>query len=471
MSDSRQGKKADSSTPAEDRRFGYWVGHFVVVGSMIGSGILTTSGFTLQSTGNPIALLTLWFVGGVLALCGAVTIAELATTLPRSGGDYIFVREAFGRGTGFVAGWATFILGFTAPTAVIASLSLSYLTDPYADLLRPGLPGWAFDHLIPIGASVLIIAVGLTHTLGHRQSSSLQLAATITTAAVLIGLALGGMLFGRGDWSHLAMGGWPAESQWPALAAGLIWVGFAYGGWNAAGYLAGEIRDPARTLPRCLVGGAASVMVLYLLVNLAYVYALDPVAMMSKTDEEVKPVARLAATALFGPAAAGVIAAALGLGLMATVSAALLTGPRIALAMARDGVFPRYAARVHPTRHTPVAATLTHIAVATTLVWVGSFRELLDYASFGFVAISGITVASVFPIRRRRDLPHPFRMPLYPLPPLAYLVLIGWTIGNALMSVEHREPALLSLATILVGIPLSRLLPAVGESRQGEASK
>ena len=443
--------------PIDQRRFGYWVGHFVVVGSMIGSGILTTSGYTLRDTGNPSALLGLWVVGGILAICGAVSIAEMATALPRPGGDYVFVREAFGQGAGFVSGWATFILGFTAPTAVIANLSITYLTAPFAADLAEKMPSGTAEFVVPTGASLLILIIGLVHTRGHHHSSRLQLVATILTATILTAIAGGGMLFGRGDWNHFSVGGWPTGNQWPVLAAGLIYVGFAYGGWNAAGYLAGEIRNPERTLPRCLIGGASTVMLLYMLVNVAYVFALDPLEMMKKTEDEVKPVAKLAVNELFGSAAAGAVSIALGLGLMATVSAALLTGPRIAYAMAKDGVFPGFAARLHPTRLTPIAATFIHIALAIGLVWAGSFRQLLDFASIGFVAISGLTVASVFPIRRRSDLPHPYRLWLYPLPPLAYLILVGWTIGNALVSDDQRMPALYSLGIILLGIPVGRL--------------
>jgi APA family basic amino acid/polyamine antiporter len=447
----------EENRPVDDRRFGYWVGHFVVVGSMIGSGILTTSGYTLKETGNPAALLGLWVVGGLLAICGAVSIAELATALPRSGGDYVFVREAFGRDTGFVSGWGTFILGFTAPTAVVAHLSITYLTAPFTSDLNAHLPAWIVKFVVPIGASTLILVMGITHSLGHRHSSRLQLGATILTAVILITIAGGGMLSGRGDWNHFSVGGWPTSNQWPALAAGLIGVGFAYGGWNAAGYLAGEIRDPARTLPRCLIGGTTTVMILYLLVNVAYVYALDPNEMMQKSEKEVEAVANLATRVLFGSAAAGAISLALGLGLMACVSAGLLTGSRIAYAMALDGAFPRYAGRLHATRRTPVAATITNVAVAIVLVWSGSFRQLFDYAAIGFVTISGLTVASVFPIHRRPDLPHPYRSRLYPLPALAYLILIGWTIGNALASKDRQIAALCSLGTILIGIPFARL--------------
>jgi APA family basic amino acid/polyamine antiporter len=451
--------------PDEHRKFGYWAGHFAVVGSMIGAGILITSGTLIRDTGNPAAVLALWVLGGVLAMCGALTVAELATALPRSGGDYVFVREAFGREAGFVSGWATFTLGFAAPTAVVAHLALTYLTTPYASELSTVLPAWGVARVVPIGASALILAVGATHTLGHRHSSRLQTLATLVTGCILLAIAVGGVLFGRGDWAHLSVGGWPSASQLPTLAGGLVFISFAYAGWNGAGYLAGEIRDPTRTLPRCLIGGAATVTVLYLLVNLAYAYALDPAALKPLSDKDVEPVAELAVRALFGPAAARVVAATLGLCLVATVSAFVLTGPRVAFAMARDGVFPGFAARLHPVRGTPAPATLTLTVVSAALVWAGSLEELLNFASVGLTALTGLTVASVFPLRRRTDLPHPYRLPLYPLPPLAFLVLITLTIGSALADPKRRVPGLLSLATVLIGLPLSRLIP---ESRSGK---
>ena len=433
------------------RRFGYWAGHLVVMGSMIGAGILTTSGYTLRDTGNPQALLALWVVGGVVAICGALTVAELATTFPRSGGDYVFVREGFGRGAGFVAGWATFVLGFAAPTAVISHLAVSYLSTGW-----PDRPDWA----VPAGATALVLVVAAVHALGARHSSGLQAVATATTAAVLVGLGAGGLLFGRGDWSHFGQGGWPTSGQWGPLAAGLIYVGYAYAGWNAAGYLAGEVRDPARTLPRCLVGGAASVIVLYLLVNVAYVYALDPAGMAGRPEEEVRQVARTAAVGLFGSGVGGAVGVAFGVILLASVSAYLLTGSRVAYAMARDGAFPAFAGRLWAGRGTPAAATLTQAGLAAGMVWAADgFKQLLDYAAVGLAALSGLTVASVFAVRRR-PLARPYRLPLYPLPPLLFLLLTGWTIGYAVYDDAQRPAALLSLLTLLVGVPLSRLVSA-----------
>jgi APA family basic amino acid/polyamine antiporter len=450
--------KSTGRPEPDPRRFGYWAGHLVVVGSMIGVGILTTSGYTLQATGNPIALLGLWAVGGVLALCGAVTVAELATTVPRSGGDYVFVREAFGRRAGFVSGWATFTLGFAAPTAIVAHLAIKSLTDPFVTALEGVLPGWASAQIVPLGATLLILAVGFGHTLGHRHSSKLQAAATLVTVGVLLALGVGGIAFGRGDWNYLSAGGWPTASQWPALAVGLVFVMYSYSGWNAAAYLAGEVRDPARVLPRCLIGGVVTVIALYLLVNLAYVYALDPVEMKEK--KEVGQVAELAVIALFGKEVGWVTAIVIGLSLSASVSAYLLTGPRVAFAMARDRVFPGFAAELHPTRETPAAATLTQAIIAAGLVWSGSFLELLTYTSVGLAALSGLTIASVFPLRRRADVVQPYRLPLYPLPPLAYLILTAWTIAAMVADPQERTPALYSLATVLIGVPLSWLLPS-----------
>ena len=214
MADERQ---TDPTPPADDRRFGYWAGHFVVVGSMVGSGILFTSGGLLRDTGNPGAVLGLWVLGGALALCGALCVAELATALPKSGGDYVFVRAAFGRGAGFVSGWATFTLGFAAPTAIAARFAFESFTRLYASELAAALPPWVAGHAAELAASGLILAVGVIHSLGHRHSSWLQTFATLFTAAVLLVIAGGGLAFGRGDWNHLSATTWPSGTQWPAL--------------------------------------------------------------------------------------------------------------------------------------------------------------------------------------------------------------------------------------------------------------
>ncbi|HZU34366.1 MAG TPA: amino acid permease [Gemmataceae bacterium] len=442
---------------APPRQFGYWAGHFVVMASMIGAGILVTSGYTLQATGNPAALLGLWLVGGAMALCGAVTVAELATTLPEAGGDYLFVREGFGRGAGFVAGWATITLGFCGPTAVVALVAVTHLAAPFMEHFSAVLPAWASGHILPFSATVLIAIVTAAHCLGQRESGRFQVVVTLVKVALLLGLAVGGMAFGAGSWQHLRAGNWPTAGHWPVLATGLIYIGYAYSGWNGAAYLAGEIREPNKFLPRALVTGTLSVVLLYILVNVAYVYALDPVEMTKRSPEEVQKVAELAVHRLFGPTAAGLFAVLIGLSLVASVSAYVLTGPRVAFAMARDGCFPALAGVLHASRGIPIRATIAQGGVAILLVWSGSFLQLLDYTSVGLAAVSGLMIASVFPLRARRDLAHPYRVPLFPLPPLLYLGLVGWTITQQLTQPDRVLTTLLSLGTLLAGVPLAWL--------------
>jgi APA family basic amino acid/polyamine antiporter len=395
-----------------------------------------------------------------MALAGAVTVAELATTFPRVGGDYVFVREGFGPTTGFVAGWATFFLGFVAPTAVIARLAGSYLIDPYETFLREQ----GLDFIAHYGpqsvAALIIICSSIAHVLGHRQSATFQTISTISKLLVLALLCLAGLFSSHAHWEYLQQSSWLPRDQWSLLATDLIYVCYAYSGWNGAGYLAGEIKNPTKLLPRSLIGGTVTVIVIYLALNLTYAIALDPQAMQQLPADKVENVAEMAMQQLFGTTAATVGAMLLGLGLIASVSAYMMIGPRVALAMANDGAFLPFAGYLHPTRQTPIAAIVLQGLLACVLVWSGSFLQLLDYVAVGLSAVSGLMIASIFPIRRR-ELDRPYRMPFYPLPPILYLGLVTWTIANTLMQPDRRVPALLSLATMALGVEFARRIKKV----------
>ncbi|HQR05327.1 MAG TPA: APC family permease [Gemmatales bacterium] len=443
-----------SQSVMPSRQFGFWSAHFVVIASMIGAGILTTSGFTLRETGSPQALLGLWLLGGIMALAGAVTVAELATMLPKAGGDYLYVREAFGPGAGFVSGWSTFVLGFAAPTAVVASTAINYLFTFVPTEWLDTWPSWLVTSRIPLGASIMIALVTIGHCFGHRQSSIIQVISTCVKLLILFGLALLGLLVGKGNWNHLSQGGMPTYDQLPALGVGLIYIGYAYSGWNGASYLAGEVRDPRKLIPRALITGCLVVIGLYLLLNLTFVYALDPAEMKTLPMDQVARVAELAASRLFGSQVSTVLSTLLGLTLVASVSAYLLAGPRVMFAMARDGYFFRFVGRLHPRYDVPVASTIMQGLLAICFLWSGTFLQLLDYTSVGLAALSGLTVACVYPLRKRRDLAEAYRIPFYPLPPLLYLCLTLWTVTQALMQSQSRWPTVLSLATIGIGIAL-----------------
>lgn len=431
--------------------FGFWAAHFVVISCMVGAGILTTSGFTLNATGNPQALLVLWLIGGVMALAGALTVSELATMLPRAGGDYIYVREAFGTGAGFVSGFATFILGFAAPTAVVASTAVNYLLPWFLQDANLSADNWWYAHRVQLGASIFIAVLTFSHCLGHRQSTWIQVVSTLTKVLILVGLAFAGLLSGKGNWSHFSQGGFPDSSQWPALGTGLIYIGYAYSGWNGASYLAGEIQKPARNLPFAMLTGCGVVIVLYLLLNVMFIYLLDPHEMRTAPMQQVARVAEFAAGKAMGAKLASLLSMLLGLSLVASVSAYLLAGPRVAYAMAKDGLFFSAVGRLSNLNHVPVAATMLQGVLAITFLWAGTFLQLLDYTAVGLAVLSALTVSCVFRLRKGSQAATVYRMPMYPLPPLFFIALIGWTVTQALMQPEKRIPTLLALGTILIG--------------------
>lgn len=440
------------------RKFGFWTGLFVVIASMVGTGILTTAGYTLRSTESPTSLLLLWTAGGALALCGALTLAELATSLPKVGGEYVFVRQGFGPAFSFIYGWSTLVLGFAAPIALVADASAVYLSAP----LRANWP-----NLLPYGmlesayfsrglGTLFILGFTITHSLGQRQSAWAQALTTLFKFGTLVGLAVLGLTVGTGNWAHFSMGE-PILTQKPGpLATSLVYVMYGYTGWNGAVYLAGEIQEPSRNLPRCLVIGCFLVTGLYLILNVTYVYAIDPYSLRTVDGAEVEAVADLAARLLFGPRVSGVLSVLIGAGILASLSAFILTGPRVSYAMARDGLFPRYAAMLHVGRETPVAATLTLGTMAIAMLWPGTFKQLLDYTSVGLSVVAGLVVASVFPLRRLAGHRPTFRVPLYPIPPLLFLATTAWMVTYAVK--DNPVPALLSLGSIALGFPVYALL-------------
>lgn len=447
------------------RGYGLATGIFVVVAGMVGAGILTSSGYTLRETGNPIGLLVLWAVGGLMALCGAWCVVEMSTAFPKVGGDYVFAREAFGPVAGMVVGWLSFLIGFAAPTAVVSRLAANYATKPFQGNFKAVLPEPLSSNLEPALATVIIGLITWGHCLGQRQSAWVQTATTVAKIAVLLVMALAALACPQADWSHFSASHWPERAEWSTWAVGLIYVGYAYAGWNAAGYLAGEIREPVRMLPLSTLGGCALVTGLYLLLNLAYIVALDPEQMRLRSVEEVGPVADLAMRHLFGGGVANLLSVVLGLGLVASVSSYLLAGSRLPVAMARDGYLFRSIGSLHPTRHTPIVALGIQGALAVALCWSGTFLQILDYTSVGLTLISAMVVCSIFPLRRRPESAHAVLCPWHPLPALVFLGLSIWTIVFGLMDRERFLPSVLCLVTVGTVVLLGGMFHRVLEKK------
>jgi basic amino acid/polyamine antiporter, APA family len=435
----------------EPPRFGPATATFLVVSSMIGTGVLTTSGFTVALVGSNQLMLVLWVVGGILAVCGALSLAELAAALPESGGDYVYLREAYGPLAGFLSGWVSFLIGFGGPIAASAAAAAKYLLAPV------GLDDAATRPAELALATAVIVGLAMIHSLGRQATIRTQVGMTAVKLAILSALAIAGLAAGAGRWGNLADRPPLSPTVLVAMASSLVYVSYAYTGWNAAAYVAGEMAEPQRRLPRAILLGTGIVTALYLALNVTYALALSAAdvrgIVADRGLDAVAPIAQLTAERLFGPWVAAPLAVAVGLTLLASVSAYVLTGPRVAAAMAEAGQFPAVAGRVSA-RGAPVVATALQAGWALVLLWTASFESILLYAGVGLAIFSMLTVAAVFVLRvRRPDLPRPFRVPGYPVVPVVYL--LGTGLLTAAVAWQRPVVAAVSLATIAAGVPVA----------------
>jgi len=412
----------------------------VVVANMIGTGIFTTTGLMLGILDSGWMVLLCWLMGGLIAISGALCYAELATMMPRAGGEYVYLREIYGPLPAFLSGWTSFFVGFSAPVAASAVACAAYLAAA-GILPRNGLAQKT--------ASVLVIALlTAVHYCGLRLGARVQRILTSINLTLLLALIIFGSGAGKTDWSYLAAGSpfW-ATGNWGQMATALLWVMFAYSGWNAASYLAEEVEQPERTLPRSLLLGTVIVMLLYLLLN-AFLFAAAPLEKL----RNVIPVAEIAMKEIFGPSAAQWLAIAVSVALVSATSAFMMIGPRVYFAMARDGLFFSFAGKIHPRHATPSFSIIAQGVCAATMALTGTFDQLLTYIGFALSIFPWLTVFGMVVLRLRQPARNrPYRAVAYPLFPCFYLGLMGWIMASSLL--HNPIPPLVAVATIAVGIP------------------
>lgn len=459
-----------SSVPREKEampaEFGLPMAVCVVVASMVGTGVLMTSGYTVASVGSNQYMLVLWVIGGVTAICGALTLAELSAAMPRTGGDYVFLYEAYGPLAAFLTGWASFLMGFSGPSAAAAFGSAKYVLAP---LQMEGSQALLYQRLL---ASLAIVAFAALHVSGRRQTAHVQGWITGLKVAVLGLLIVGGLAVGWPNYANLQdpkpIDGGLATS----MMFSLVYIYYAYTGWNGASYLAGEIRDPQKTLPRAILIGVGLVTLIYLAINVVYGLALsaaDVQAIVAGTDgkpdfDRVAPIAEIATRKLFGAQWSNPLSVAIGLMMLSSLSVYMLIGPRVIYAMAKAGQFPAAAGRLSSRAETPAVATLFQVAASLVLLWTGSFEWILVYASVGLSSFSILAMSSIFVLRiKRPEMPRPFRTPGYPLTPILYLVLTVALLGAAFKS--KPEVSTISVVSMLAGIPVYYLCGAHKRAR------
>jgi len=394
-------------------RFRPSVAAAIVVANMIGTGVFTSLGFQLVEIQSAPVLLALWAVGGLAALCGALSYAELGAALPRSGGEYNFLTEIYHPIAGFISGWVSATVGFAAPTALAAMTFGSYLSAVFPQLSAIWL------------ATGLIIILTLAHSRSHRSSGSTQSLFTILKILLIIGFAILALTLNDADQNtrFAPVAEDPALLFSGAFAVSLIYVNYAYSGWNAATYISGELENPQRSLPVVLVASTSLVGLAYLLLNYVFLAVAPMEAMVGKVE-----VGFVAASYAFGDAGGTIMGVLLGLLLVSTVSAMILAGPRVLHRIGEDFALFRLLGRTNPDG-IPSLAVIVQATIALAFLWSASFDRILVFSGATMALNTFFTVLGVFVLRRRApDLPRPFRTWLYPLPPLIFLLITGWTL-------------------------------------------
>lgn len=406
----------------------------LAVASMIGIGVFTSLGFQVKDLPSGFTLLMLWVVGGVVALCGALSYAELATAFPRSGGEYNFLSRIYHRAVGFIAGWVSATVGFTAPTALAAMAFGSYFAG-----VVPGVPPLAL-------ALALVWSIALVHLRGIDHASTFQNVSTFIKVVLIFVFIVAAFLLGTrssisfapsaADLGHIAS---------PAFAVSLAFVMYSYAGWNAVTYIAGEVRDPKRTLPYSVIIAVVTVTVLYVGLNAVFLYS-TPISEISGQID----VAVIAGHHIFGDTGGRLVGALICIGLVSTVSAMMWIGPRVIMVMGED--FPLLSPFARRTASgVPTVAVLFQLAVVTVLLLTQGFESILEFIQFSLTVSSFLTVLGVIVLRfTQPELPRPYRVWGYPLTPLVFLAVSLVMMIN--LVVQRPAQALAGAVMLLTGL-------------------
>jgi APA family basic amino acid/polyamine antiporter len=421
----------------------------IVIANMVGAGIFTTSGLLMKDLHSAAVMLALWIVGGLIAFCGALSYGELGAAIPRAGGEYAFLSRLFHPVLGFLSGWVSFFVGFSAPIAASAIGFTEYLTRAFPGLLHPGLFPSASEAAImkKLFAVLVIAAFTFLHTRGIELGAGVQNFLTGLKVVLIVALVAAGFAIGKGSLAHLtASGGFDfGFGGWKTMGLALMWIMFAYSGWNASAYVGSEVRNPSRNLPRSLLLGTGAVIVLYAALNLFYIYAVPPAEM-----EGVISIGGLAVGNLFGKSAETVLSVLISFALFSSLSAFIILGPRVYYSMAKDGVFFRSLAKVNPRFGVPSRSIVLQGLIASVLVLFGTFDQLLTYMGFSLGIFPILAVIGVFKLRRSGL--SVVKIPGYPVAPAAY-ILAGTAI-LALAFLQRPAESSIALGTVAVGIPI-----------------
>lgn len=457
---SKKNNKNNSSQAGLVRQLGLFDSTMVMVGIVIGSGIFLTTGIMAKSIPSAGLLLLAWLIGGLLTLAGALTYAELGAAMPEAGGQYVYLREAYGPMSGFLFGWILFLVYLTGGIAALA-LAFAEYTGHFVPFLGtnfliltldiPLLKGtlhYSISAGQMIGVSVIIL-LSIVNFIGVGLGKSIQNLFTIIKIGTIAGIIILGFAIGKGSHPGFSMA--PSGMSFGGIIIGLgvslVAVSWAFDGWNNVNFVAGEIKNPRRNLPLALVIGTLGITLLYVLVNYIYLYALP----MQETVGVVR-IAEKATGALFGSSTGTIISALVLVSVFGSLNGSILVGPRVYYAMAKDGLFFRKVAHVHPRFRTPGFSIFIQAIWASLLTLLGSFEQIFTFTMFIAIAFWIAATASVFTLRKKRpDLPRPYKTWGYPIVPALFIIASAGILLNTL--IEKPVEALAGLLLTALGIP------------------
>jgi len=430
------------------RKLGLFPATNIVIANIIGAGIFTTSGLLMSDLGNPLLLIVLWIVGGLIAICGALSYGELGATMPEAGGEYLFLSRIFSPIFGFLSGWVSFIVGFSAPIAASALGFSEYFITAFPGLADINAGNGFIDGetMVKIIAIAIILLFTIIHYRGIKFGSKVQNVLTLIKVLLVAGLIIAGLLVGKGDRSHFSLGE-PFDggfSGWKTIGLSVMWIMFAYSGWNASTYIGSEIKNPVRNLPGSLILGTGIVIFLYLLLNVVYVYAIPPDEMKG-----VISIGGLAMGKLFGPGAQTVFSLMIAFALFSSLSAYMIIGPRVYFSMAKDGLFFKKVSRIHPKFKVPASAIMLQSLIAIVFVISGTFDQILTYMGFSLGIFPILAILGLIRLRIKKL--STIKIPGFPFTQLIY---IGTgTIILVLAFMERPFESGTALLTVATGIP------------------
>lgn len=442
------------------RQLGLFDSTMIIVGIVLGSGIFLTTGIMAKSLPSASLILLAWLVGGLITVAGALTYAELGASLPDAGGQYVYLREAFGPLAGFLFGWVMFLVYMSGGIAGLAVAFTEYFGYFFPVL---SLENVLFETSIKIFGGInislsagklvgvaVIIFLTIINILGTQFGKIIQNLFTVLKIGAILGIIILGFTLGKGTAVDFSIN--PTGLSFGTIVSGiviaLVAIFWAFDGWNNVNFVAGEVKNPTRNLPRSLIYGSLLVTFLYILVNYVYLYAL-PIDQMAG----VVRIAEKATTVLFGGTTAAVISALVVVSVFGALNGSILTGPRVYYAMAVDGLFFKRVARIHPKYHTPAFSLVVQAVWASILTLTGTFEQLFTYVIFVSIIFWTSAALSVFVLRKKfPDMPRPYKTWGYPVVPLLFIITSVGILINTLL--EKPIESLAGLGFILVGIPV-----------------